>query len=107
MEKLIRLINDSELHPVELAARAHHKFVAIHPFDDGNGRVARVLMNLLLMKSGYLPVVVKNELREEYYRALMKADDGEISDFINLITREEENSLQMVVNVAKECSSDQ
>ncbi|MBM7856178.1 Fic family protein [Desulfohalotomaculum tongense] len=102
MERFVEFINKSDLHPVELAARAHHKFVAIHPFDDGNGRVARLLMNLILMRNGYLPVVIKNELREEYYRALMKADEGDEADFINLIAREEENSLQMVVNVAKE-----
>ena len=102
MEKLIQLINDTNHHPVELAARVHCKFVSIHPFDDGNGRVARLLMNLILMKYGYLPVVIKNDLREDYYRVLMKADTGAITDFIKLLVREEENSLKMVINVSKE-----
>lgn len=102
MEKLVQFINNSKLHPVELAAMAHYKFVAIHPFDDGNGRLARLLMNLILMKNGYLPVVIKNELREEYYRALMKADEGNTEDFINLIAKETVNSLQIVVNVINE-----
>ncbi|MEW5954441.1 MAG: Fic family protein [Bacillota bacterium] len=106
MEGLVDFINTSEAHPVEVAARAHYRFVAIHPFDDGNGRVGRLLMNLILMKRGYLPVIIKNESREDYYRALMKADDGDIKDFVMLVAKEEENSLQLVVNVLNEYFDD-
>jgi len=102
MERLVDFINTSDAHPVEVAARAHYRFVAIHPFDDGNGRVGRLLMNLILMKYGYLPVIIKNEAKEDYYRALMKADDGDINDFVKLVAKEEENSLQLVVNVLNE-----
>ena len=102
MEKLVWFINNSGLHPVEVSALTHHKFVAVHPFDDGNGRVGRLLMNLILMKNGYLPVVIKNEKREEYYRALMKADSGDVREFVNIIIREEATSLQIVVNVITE-----
>ncbi|MBC3831835.1 Fic family protein [Undibacterium amnicola] len=70
------------LHPVTLAASFHYQFVAIHPFDDGNGRMARILMNLILMQLGYLPVVLKLEKKSEYFLALQKADAGEIDEFV-------------------------
>lgn len=99
MEKLVKMINNSLYHPVELSARAHYKLVAIHPFDDGNGRVARLLMNLILMKYGYVPVVIKQENREDYYKALMKADAGEMDDFIQLVAAEERNSLRLILEI--------
>lgn len=99
MEKLVELINASKYHPVELAARAHHRLVSIHPFDDGNGRVARLLMNLILMQNAYIPVIIRQENREDYYRALMKADAGNTDDFIQLVAEEEKSGLQMVLDV--------
>ena len=105
MERLVEFINNSSFHPVELASWVHHKFVAIHPFDDGNGRVARLLMNLILMRNGYLPAIIKNERKEQYYKALMEADKGNMKDFVALIAREEENSLKLVVNVLREHAS--
>jgi len=59
-----------KMHPVEIAARVHVDFVGIHPFVDGNGRTARLIMNLELMKSGFPPVIFKVEDRLEYYKAL-------------------------------------
>ncbi|WP_028309137.1 Fic family protein [Desulfitibacter alkalitolerans] len=102
MEKLIYFINNSNKHPIEISAIAHHRFVAIHPFDDGNGRVARILMNLILMKNGYVPVVIRNENREEYYRALMEADKGNLTEFINLVANEEKKSLELILNVIRD-----
>jgi len=62
--------NQKKLHPIELAALIHHKMVYVHPFIDGNGRTARLVMNLTLMHEGYpLVVVLKND-RGKYYRAL-------------------------------------
>ena len=74
--------NGGTFHPLTLAAAFHHRFVSIHPFDDGNGRMARILMNLILMQSGYLPVVLKLDRKSEYFLALEKADVGEIEDFV-------------------------
>lgn len=62
--------NYKNLHPVELAARVHIDFVGIHPFVDGNGRTARLLMNLELIKQGFPPAIIKVENRLEYYKAL-------------------------------------
>src|SRR5438093_4378069 len=61
------------MHPVEIAARFHHRFTEIHPFDDGNGRMSRLLMNLMLMQAGYPPVVIRIGERDQYLAALRRA----------------------------------
>lgn len=71
-------------HPVVFAALVHKKFVFIHPFKDGNGRVARLLMNTALIQDGYLPALIPPILRTEYISLLEKAhkDDKSFIDFI-------------------------
>lgn len=103
MEKLTSFMNQNKegYHPVELAAIVHHRLVAIHPFDDGNGRVARLLMNLILMRAGYPPIVIKNETREDYYVSLFKADHQEFADLFALFHKEMKNSLQMMLEVVR------
>ncbi|MCA9428447.1 MAG: Fic family protein [Candidatus Omnitrophica bacterium] len=76
----------TELHPVELAARTHTDFVGIHPFVDGNGRSARLLMNLDLMRAGFPPVILPVESRLAYYEAIDKAHvNGDYSAILDLI----------------------
>lgn len=97
MNDLIRWIkeNQKKIHPVELAALAHHKLVHIHPFTDGNGRTARLFMNLMLMQHGYpLVTILKND-RKKYYQALDKADRGKVDDFIKLIAQATERSMNI------------
>lgn len=73
-------------HPVVYAAIAHRNFVAIHPFIDGNGRVARLLMNLILMQAGYQIAIIPPILRRQYIQALekshVKKDNTEFIKFI-------------------------
>jgi Fic family protein len=59
-----------KLHPVEYAIMAHYRLVSVHPFRDGNGRTARLLMNLLLIRAGYPIVVINNQIRNDYINAL-------------------------------------
>lgn len=74
------------LHPVERAARVHGEFVKIHPFTDGNGRTSRLLMNLVLMQSGFPATVIEVEQRLAYYEALDTAHcTGDYSSFIALV----------------------
>ena len=75
-------------HPVEFAALLHKKFVFIHPFIDGNGRVARLLMNTALIQDGYLPALIPPILRSEYISLLEKAHTDKNS-FINFIVDRE------------------
>jgi Fic family protein len=77
-----------ELHPVTLAALLHYRFVRIHPFDDGNGRMARILMNLVLMKHGYPVAIIKTEDKENYYRALGQADGDNLNAFVSYIAEQ-------------------
>ena len=75
MQKLVKWYNDNEkkLHPIELAATLHQRFVFIHPFVDGNGRVARLLMNLALLRNGYTIAIIPAILRHEYIYSLETA----------------------------------
>lgn len=62
-----------------LLARAHHEFIRIHPFDDGNGRVVRLLVNYLLLRAGLLPLVVKSRDRSRYLEVIAFADAGDLA----------------------------
>ena len=84
-----------ELRPIELAAILHHRFVWIHPFHDGNGRVARLLMNLVLTRSGYPIAVILNVDRNKYYDTLKKADKGNPASFVNFVASAVERSLDL------------
>lgn len=95
MEAFIRWCNSEgqTLHPVERAARVHGEFVKIHPFADGNGRAARLLMNLVLMKAGFPATVIEVEQRLAYYQALDSAHcTGDYEGFIALVGEAVENS---------------
>lgn len=93
------------LHPIERAAQAHHIFVAIHPFIDGNGRTGRLLMNLLLFKDGYPPAVIEKITRKQYYRVLAEADGGNLRGLINLVARACERSLRQYVEATTSVSA--
>ena len=69
----------------ETAFLAHRRLVAIHPFNDGNGRTARLLMNLVLIRGGYPPVAVRPEDRPAYISALQQAEDGDSAGFDRLL----------------------
>ena len=71
------------LHPVEFAARVHAEFVNIHPFKDGNGRTARLIMNFELMRAGFPTVIVPVDARPDYYRNLdIAATQGDYLPFV-------------------------
>lgn len=80
---------------IELSALLHHKLVHIHPFFDGNGRTARLTMNLLLMQAGYpLVIILKND-RKKYYDVLDKADKGRYEALVKFIAQSIERSLDI------------
>lgn len=95
MDELLEWLTDSslKLHPVQLAADFHHRFVAIHPFQYGNGRVGRICMNFILMKAGYPPANIRKEERLDYYQALEQTDNGNNEPLRELILSEVERSL--------------
>lgn len=107
MEDLIIWIrlNTRKLHPVQLAALAHHKLVNIHPFTDGNGRTARLFMNLILMQKGYPMVVILKNDRQKYYRALEKADKGNTDDIEKFIAQAVERSMNIYLKAITSTSN--
>lgn len=80
-----------EKHPVHAAALAHKEFVFIHPFVDGNGRVARLLMNLILLQEGYEIAIIPPIIRNEYIQALERAHTDD-TNFCTLIAHMEKET---------------
>src|SRR6266511_3978520 len=85
MERHVELYEETaQLHPIVAAAWLHHRFIAIHPFQDGNGRVARALVLLVLLRKDYAPLVVDRRRRDEYLRALDLANAGDLAPLVRL-----------------------
>jgi Fic family protein len=85
--------NYQKLSIPELAAWLHFKFVHIHPFIDGNGRTARLILNLVLLQHGYPPAVILHLDRKKYFRVLREADSEKYSGYMDFIGRAIERSL--------------
>jgi Fic family protein len=88
-------------HPLLIATIFHMRFINIHPFDDGNGRICRIFMNIILIQCGYPPIIIKNEEREAYFRHIQLArEQGEekLAEFLadGLI-----RSLELYISAAK------
>jgi len=84
------------------AAWLHHRFTQIHPFQDGNGRVARALATLIFLRAGWLPLVVTNDHRESYIDALEAADHGDLEPLVDLFSRIEKRAFLDALSVARE-----
>jgi Fic family protein len=94
------LKKEDKMHAVEIAAEAHYRFVTIHPFIDGNGRTARLLMNMILMMHGYPPAIISKNDRLVYIKSLEKSQlvNGEgdsKSDYFKLIASAVDRSLNI------------
>lgn len=77
------------------AARLHHMIVWIHPLVDGNGRLARLLTNLRLMRAGFPSIVLKKPERRAYYSVLEKADAGDMAPLTMFIAKHVEQALDL------------
>ncbi len=89
-----------DLHPVERAAILHSKFINIHPFTEGNGRTARLLLKLELVRSGYLPVIIETERCFDYYDVLDQAAVSMYYDaFMEFVADCEEKELERYLRV--------
>jgi Fic family protein/DNA-binding XRE family transcriptional regulator len=95
-------LNKSALHPILLAAEMHERLVTIHPFIDGNGRTSRLVMNLILLKHGYVIANLKGDAksRMNYYNSLEKAQTTNNKiDFLTLIAQIELESLTRYISI--------
>lgn len=84
------------LHPLELAAYVHNRLVNIHPFTDGNGRTARLVLNWILHKNRIPPVIIESSIRERYYRTIEEADNGNHTAFATFLAE------QLIIQYAKQ-----
>lgn len=101
MQSLMEWYRSDDGLPIIKAAALHYKFITIHPFDDGNGRTARLLMNYHLMREGYPPIIITSEDKANYYYALRQADSGDIDAFIKYIAEQLVTSLTLAIKAAK------
>lgn len=89
-------------HPAKIAADTHFKLVSIHPFSDGNGRTARLLMNVLLLQSGYPPALIRKNDRDLYLDSLEKAQlTGQFEDYYKVIYRAINRSLDIYLDAVE------
>lgn len=96
MEEFIKWLHDTNDHPIEIALDAHFKLVSIHPFIDGNGRTARLLMNLILMQEGYPPAIIRKEDRSKYINSLEKGQTkNDLIDYYGVMFEAVDRSLDI------------
>lgn len=100
MDNLIRIYNEelSGVHILVKAAFLHHAFVQIHPFQDGNGRIARLLASFVLIKSGLFPLSIDRDERAKYIGALERADQSEYQELIDVFANNQIASIEKALN---------
>lgn len=102
----LREINNQGDNVVKAAAYLHCKFENTHPFADGNGRVGRTLMNYFLMTHNHPPIIVRNDTKDKYYKALEIYDEtGELEQFVGYIKRETVNTWEKPKQVKRTLDS--
>lgn len=103
MDNLISIYNDAEnknIHPLICATWFHHAFTIIHPFQDGNGRIARLLSSLILIKHGLFPfTVLREEAKAKYIDALEKADAHEFQPLIDYFAEVQKRHIEKALNI--------
>jgi hypothetical protein len=109
MERLVAWYQGTEAEgspPEVVAAWLHHRFTQIHPFQDGNGRVARALASMVFVQAGLFPLLVRDQDRSDYIDALERADDGDLSPLIRLFGERQRAALLGALGTAHEVASD-
>lgn len=103
MDKLIALHDqaiEEEIHPLIRASWFHHSFAMIHPYQDGNGRVGRLLSSLILIKAGLFPLTVRREeSKMRYIKALEKADKGEVQPLVTYFGESQKTRIERALNL--------
>ena len=107
MDNLVQWYNEyAEVNPILVAAWLHHRFTQIHPYQDGNGRVARVLANLVLVKHELFPVVITRDQRPQYIESLEEADDGNLKPLARLFAEIEKKTILEAVSLPPDSDTD-
>ncbi len=105
METLLTTYNGlagKKINPIIISAWVHHSFTQIHPFQDGNGRIARLLASLILIKNGLLPFTVKRTDKVKYINALENADNNNPQSLVSFFAQEQKKSIELALNFKTE-----
>lgn len=104
MQELMDWLNENfdQENPIVLAAVAHHEMAKIHPFADGNGRTARLLLNFILLKKGYPICSIKRTERPRYYEAMSEADKGNYHQIIEMVSEGSAELFGVYVRIREE-----
>lgn len=104
MERLVQWYRQApdDAPPEVLSAWLHHRFTYIHPFQDGNGRVARALASLVFLKAGLFPLVIRERDHEEYICALGEADAGDLAPLAALFARRQRDSILRAIGIEQQ-----
>jgi len=100
MIELFHFCEHSTAHPIVKAAIAHFNFIRIHPFEHGNGRGARILMNLILQRHDLPPAVIKVEDKDQYLNCLHLAENGDIVPFIEFVASSLVQTMEFILEAA-------
>ena len=103
MDRLIKFHNEHEKNNVAIevsAAWLHHRFTQIHPFHDGNGRVARTLASIIFIKEHWFPLVIHRTERKSYIDALEKADQGDLKSLVDIFAKGQKTRLLSVLSLS-------
>ncbi|MDT8398296.1 MAG: Fic family protein [Pseudomonadales bacterium] len=105
MERLVKLYSSyeqQEIAPEILSAWIHHRFTQIHPFQDGNGRIARAIASLVFLKSGLFPLVVRDSDREVYIEYLEEADKGDLTQLVKFFAKRQRDSILSALGIQQQ-----
>lgn len=107
-KKMLEFFNNvpdnSYRHPLVTGTLLHYSFVALHPFGDGNGRVARLLMNTILLRHGYQPAVIQAKSKQEYFETLAAVDENkDVLPLVQLCLREAIKFHEFVATLQADC----
>ena len=111
---------EGELTPVELAALFHYRYIRIHPFEDGNGRIARLMMNYIMARHGWPMIVIRNRKKTEYLEALHRSDQkigkvpsdgahatiGKITPFLSFFRQTVCEEMQCEIDIVRNADKD-
>ncbi|MHB8917680.1 MAG: Fic family protein [Desulfocucumaceae bacterium] len=92
---------DMNVPPEVEASWLHHRFTQIHPFQDGNGRVARALASLVFLRAGWFPLVIHRDIREEYIKSLEEADSGSLRSLVNLFAKIQKKEFVKALSISE------
>jgi len=109
MDRLIEIYHnliDQSIHPLIIASWTHHAFTTIHPFQDGNGKVVRLIASLILVKFNYFPItVMREETKERYIKSLEEADQGNPQRLITYFAEIQRRNIEEALNIREVSSS--